>query len=346
MLIGLETLPDWFLYAVIALSALVIGLAGTQLAKVSDELADRTGLGEALTGALLLGAATSLPGVIVSITAASANVTGLAVGNAVGGIAAQTVFLAVADLLYRRSNLEHAAASLGNLLQSTLLIILLSLPIVFWALPPTTLWGVYPGSLVLVLVYIGGLRIAKQASSLPMWRPETTQDTVKEEAETGLEAVTITKLAARFLGLALMTGATGFLLGRAALTLIARTGVDGTVFGVIVTGFATSLPELVTTIAAVRQGALTLAVSGIVGGNAFDVLFLSVSDVFYRDGSIFHAMEPKHLFLLATGIVMTAVLVLGLMRRERHGPLGIGLEGLLTLALYAATIGALASNLV
>jgi cation:H+ antiporter len=43
--------------------------------------------------------------------------------------------------------------------------------------------------------------------------------------------------------------------------------------------------ELVTTIAAVRRGALQLAVGGIIGGNTFDTLFLTAADVSYREGS-------------------------------------------------------------
>lgn len=39
--------------------------------------------------------------------------------------------------------------------------------------------------------------------------------------------------------------------------------------------------------AAVRRGALTLAVGDILGGNCFDVLFISGSDVAYREGSIY-----------------------------------------------------------
>jgi cation:H+ antiporter len=42
----------------------------------------------------------------------------------------------------------------------------------------------------------------------------------------------------------------------------------------LITSTCTSIPELVTAVAAVRQGSLTLAVGGIVGGNAFDTLFM------------------------------------------------------------------------
>lgn len=337
----LESLTLTALVGIFAIAALIIGFAGTKLAGLADEIADRTGWGEALTGALLLGATTSLAGTIVSITGAASGSAGLAIGNAIGGIAAQTAFLAIGDLVYRRVNLEHAAASLGNLMQGTILIMLLSLPILFWSTPPVTLWGVHPGSILLFAVYLAGLQTTQSAREAPMWQPEETRETVEDETPTGLDQLSATRLYGVFCLLVLTTGVTGYVLGRTALVLADRTGIDETAIGAIMTSVVTSLPELVTTIAAVRQGALTLAVSGIIGGNAFDVLFLSLSDLFYREGSIYHAMETKHLFLLAISIVMSAVLVLGLMRRERRGPLAIGFEGLATLGLYALTLGVL-----
>lgn len=49
--------------------AVAILLVGTRLTDVADVLADRTGLGEAPVGAVLLGATTSLPGIVASVTA-------------------------------------------------------------------------------------------------------------------------------------------------------------------------------------------------------------------------------------------------------------------------------------
>ena len=47
---------------VFVIPAVVIAIAGTRLTRLADELADTTGLGEAFTGAVFLGAVTSLPG--------------------------------------------------------------------------------------------------------------------------------------------------------------------------------------------------------------------------------------------------------------------------------------------
>jgi cation:H+ antiporter len=104
---------------------------------------------------------------------------------------------------------------------------------------------------------------------------------------------------------------------------------------------ATSLPELVTTVAAVRQGALTLAVGGIIGGNTFDVLFLVAADVAYREGSIYHAISAQPLFIISLTILLTAILLMGLIRRERRGFANIGFESVAVLVLYLAGMATL-----
>ena len=84
----------WAIAAFVGLAA-VIAVAGTFLTRIADRLADVTGLGEALVGGILLGGVTSLSGITTSVTAAAEGHPELAFSNAIGGIAAQTVFLAV-----------------------------------------------------------------------------------------------------------------------------------------------------------------------------------------------------------------------------------------------------------
>jgi cation:H+ antiporter len=113
------------------------------------------------------------------------------------------------------------------------------------------------------------------------------------------------------------------------------------VVGTLFTAVSTSLPELVIALAAVRRGALALAVGNILGGNCFDVLFLVASDVAYRPGSLYHAVSAAQAGWLALGILLTAVLLLGMLRRQPHGPANIGFEGVLVLAFYAIGVAAL-----
>ncbi|WP_262927226.1 sodium:calcium antiporter [Phytohalomonas tamaricis] len=314
--------------------ALVIGTAGTYLAGVADRLADRTGLGEAIAGSLLLGATTSLPGIVVSVSSAWRGLPELAMSNALGGIAVQTAFLALADVTYRRANLEHAAPSIGNLMQSGLLICLLALLLVGVYTPPVTIFGVHPVTPLLFAGYIYGLFKVRGAQEDPMWAPTQTRETFADEPEEASSHESLSGLWVRFALLALVLAVTGLVLERTATVIANDTGLSATAVGALLTAIATSLPELVTSIAAVRRGALTMAVSGIIGGNAFDTLFAAASDIAYRDGSIYHVVSDHVLLWIAITIVMTSVLVLGLIRREEQNWGGIGFESVLILALY------------
>lgn len=328
---------DWTLLQgilVFSLCALVIAVAGTRIARIVDQLADRTGLGEATAGALLLGGATSLGGSVLSVTAAWNGHAELATSNALGGIAVQTFFLAIADMAYRRANLEHAAASVPNMLQNGLLIALLALIMLAPNLPDVTLGGVHPVTPVLVGLYLYGMRLSQGAWKTPMWRPSITGETREDTPDELDRMPSLPRLWSEFVGLMVVLGLAGLTLEPAATTISARTGLTQTIVGVMLTAVSTSIPELVTSVAAVRRGALTLAVGGIIGGNAFDTLFMAASDVAYREGSIYHAMSADTEFWIALTLLMSAFLIMGLIRRERQGPGGIGAESLAILLLY------------
>jgi cation:H+ antiporter len=326
--------------------AAAIGFVGTKMTGLADRLADRTGLGEAFVGAVFLGAATSLPGITVSVTAALDGHAQLALSNAIGGIAAQTAFLAVADIFYRKSNLEHAAASVPNMMQAAVLIILLSLLIAAMAAPAVDLWGIHPVTVLLPLVYVFGMGMVRAARRDPMWHPEQTHETDRDTPDEPVtDASSDLAMWLKFAGAAGVVVVAGYFITGASIVLADGLGLNHTIAGALFTAVATSLPELVTSIAAVRRGALTLAVGGVIGGNCFDTLFAAVADVAYRDGSLYHAAlasSSREVVLLAVSILMTGILLLGLLRRQKQGPGRIGFESLAVLVIYGGTLVLLA----
>ncbi len=64
---------------------------------------------------------------------------------------------------YRRANLEHAAASITNLFNSLVMIILLAIVVVGAAAPPFTIAGVHPVTVLLVATYGYGLWLNRRA---------------------------------------------------------------------------------------------------------------------------------------------------------------------------------------
>lgn len=306
-------------------AAAAIAFFGSKLAGIADELADATGVGEAMAGAVLLGGTTSIAGIVVSVTAAWEGRPEMAVSNAIGGIAVQTFFLAIADISYRDANLEHAAASSENMLQAALLLVLLCVPMIAASAPQVAFWGIHPATPVMLTAYSYGLRLISSSRQEPMWRATRTAET-REDVPDPQQSASLLNLSLKFGLFGTLTGVAGYFLMYAAIALARVVGVSDTFAGEIFTGITTSLPELVTSVAAVRRGALALAVGGIIGGNAFDTLFLAMADVAYRPGSIYGAMTDQHVLSITVTLLMTSLLLGGLLRREKHGVGNIGFE--------------------
>lgn len=331
--------PLWAHFAVFLAAAAVIGVAGTRLSNLADRLADRTGLGEAITGTLFLGLITALPGLTASVVATLNGRPALAISNAIGGIAIQTVFLAVADIAHTKANLEHAAASAANMIQTALLVVLLTLVLLGLTGPGGTLIAhVHPMTPILFVAAGFGFFLAYRAAEYPMWLPRKTTATVEDVPEEAHKHEHLGWLLAGFLVNAVILTGAGAAVAWSTGEIADATGMSETVAGGLLSGVATSLPELVTTVAAVRQGALTLAVGDIIGGNFFDVLFVFAADLVYFNGSIYHAdgVGTREAFLTGFAILLNLTFLLGLMHRQRSGPANIGFESVLMLLLYGS----------
>ncbi len=331
----LNDLPFPAALVIFIIAAGVILMAGTRLTRLADRFADLTGWGEAVTGAVVLGAITSLAGSVTSVAAALDGRAELAVSNAVGGIAAQTAFLAIADIVYRKANLEHAAASVANMISGCILIIMLTAVLMTYLTGSVSVLGIHPVTILLFAIYSGGVYLADQSRKTPMWEPAATPDTRTDiPDEPSLSGASVWRLALAIGALGLVTAGAGYAVAATGAILIDKTGLNASIVGTLMTAIATSTPELVTTIAAVRRGALTLAVAGILGGNTFDVLFIAFSDIAYAQGSIYHAITQAQAFVAALGILMTGILLLGLLHRQQRGPGNIGFDGALLLLCY------------
>jgi len=327
---------------VFGIAALAIVTAGTRLARLSDDLADRSGMGEALFGVLLLGSVTSLPDFAATLSAAIDRRPDLAMSNVMGSMAVNLAFLGIADIIYRKANLEHAAASPVNLMLAALLIVLVTLPVLAIATPPLEVLGVHPITPVLVGAYLFGLYLVHHTRAKPMWFPRQTRQTVPDTPDQQQQGSLLAGWVG-FIGLAVATCIAGWVLMEAAKNIADQTGISDTVVGGVLTALATSTPELVTTIAAIRCGALTLGVSNIFGTNCFNILVVAAADVGYMHGSIYHDVAPVQMMWGLITILMGAILLLGMLRRETYGIGRIGFESALILVVYGVALGLIAA---
>jgi cation:H+ antiporter len=329
---------------VFCVAAVLTVLSSVRLVALGDALADRTGWGEAIFGAVFFGLATSLSGIVMTAVAAADGQPRLAYGNAVGGIAAQTTAVALADVFYRRSNLEHASASLSNVLFGCLLIAMLALALLGTYAPAGTVAGVHPVSALVVGCYLGGLRLIRAAGCRPLWEAVQTPET-RRDLPAG-HGVLDRRASGQLWGQFVLTGALvaggGWVITTAAENLVAATGLSVGFVGAVLMGVVNALPETVTAIAAVRRGAVTLAVAAVLGGNCLDALNLVVGDLAFRGGSLYHAASADELFVTAAGLLMTAILLGGLLMRQARGWGRLGFEGILLFATYLVVLLVLA----
>jgi cation:H+ antiporter len=132
----------------------------------------------------------------------------------------------------------------------------------------------------------------------------------------------------------LIVGAALYLPGLAE-TLAEVTGLGQTFFGTLFVALSTSLPEVVVSIAALRIGAIDMAVGNIFGSNLFNVGILALDDLFYTPGSLLAAIETSHSIAVMAAMIMTAIAIVGLTYRSDSKRLFVAWDSVGIAVVYA-----------
>jgi cation:H+ antiporter len=108
-----------------------------------------------------------------------------------------------------------------------------------------------------------------------------------------------------------------------------------TFVGTLFVAFATTLPEIVVTVSALRIGALDLAVSNLLGSNLFNLVIIAIDDVVYLKGPLLSSVSSLHAVSALSVVMMSGVTVVGLFYRPRERLFRtVGWTSLLLLSLY------------
>jgi cation:H+ antiporter len=335
------------------LAAAAIWWAGGRLELRADAIARRTGLGHAFTGVLLLAVVTSLPEVVTTVTAIVVHDDPtLAVYGLLGGVAMQTAVLALADARKGRSGaLTYFSPRFALLLQAVGVVLLLQLAIVgivakgVPTVASVSVWSIALAAAYGALLYLA-YRFRKRGAWVAADRAGAANEGDDEGAEEGEGASTLAKRSRARLGVesAALAGvvlAGGLVATNSAESLAELTGLGSAFIGATLLASATSLPEVSTTLAGVRGGRYTEAISNVFGGNAFDVTLILLADVLYRDGAVLASTPLSAVLVAAIGSAMTCVYLWGLLERENHTIAGIGWDSATALLLLVAGLSAL-----
>ena len=293
-----DAVQTYMLLLELVLGGAMVVVAGAKLTRLADEISDVLNLGKAWIGMLLLATVTSLPELVTGVTAVTLEPpnSNMAFGNILGSNCFNVAIIVLLNAVMRKGSvLRNAqptttlAVSFG-IIMTAMLVLLFAVADKFAGKGPSFVGSVeWIASGLIVVTYVGLMRL--------LYRFEKRQ--VVAENETGeIDRALLKPLYIRCAVVAAVIVTAGYWLARTGNVLaeheITLPGgstlvLGGTFVGAFFLAIATSLPEIVTGIAAVRLGKLDLALGNLFGSNMFNVFvtpFLKVASAVAGTGPL------------------------------------------------------------
>ncbi|MFT7464514.1 MAG: cation:H+ antiporter [Pseudohongiellaceae bacterium] len=266
----MEHFELWFKFTV---AALIVVAAGLSLTKNAEKLATAMGWGHAFAGFVILGWATSLPEVTISVSAVTeVGSAALSVGNITGSVIFNLAILAILELIARKQRSTSDSSDGITALGLFNLVLIGGMLAVMWR--PQLASGAM--SQVVGILLVGGYVVT------------TAHAWFSQKAESGDTEGQSTPLPWAIIGRCLLAGsvilAMGIWLSHLGEELATTYNLDEGLVGTLFLACVSSLPELVTGLGAVKLGLLTMATASILGSNIFNLGILGVCDLLYQSG--------------------------------------------------------------
>lgn len=321
--------------------AVLLIAAAALLSRYGDVLAEKTGLGRAWVGAILLAGVTSLPELASGVSAVTLlNAPNLAAGGILGSCLFNIVLIAFMDLAYQPGSIL-ARAQEGHILSGGISVLLLGL-VAGGALLGTTvnginLLGISLVSFAIVLLYLLGARL------IARFEQRRLVEVLEREAEVRqYDQISRRRAYSVFIASAFAVVGLGIWLASIGDRLSAETGLSRSFVGNLFLAVATSLPEVASSLAAIRIGAIDLAISNALGSNLFNVMLLAVYDAADGPANFWAAFSSTNVFSAVITIMMTGVVIVSLIyRASPRTPYRINWDGVALMGMYLGAMVAL-----
>jgi cation:H+ antiporter len=292
---------DYMVYIVFLLAAAIVVAAAIYLNQFGDVISKKSSLSGAVVGTFLIAGATSLPELTTSLTAVYIDNPDIAVGNMLGSNVFNLFILAVVDLIYRKRRLFQKVNRKANIPSALFGFLFLTI-IIFALFMPGSIefFGVGLEMFIIIILYFVAMKFV------------SSDDTEGESVPT--KDYSLKTAVIGFIIAALVVFASGSVLSIAGDQLAKATGMNASFVGSFLIAASTSLPELVTVLAAFKLANYNMAIGSILGSNLFNIQLLVLTDVLYRKGAILEAVDTSHIFIAGLGLLMTLVIVYLLLR--------------------------------
>lgn len=320
-------------------SALII-FAGYKLTRYGDILSEKLHLGHVFIGAMLIGWSTSLPEFVLSTGTTMQGHPEIALGNIVGSNLFNIFILVLLDICYWKGPILKKANPKVKLTINISLIMIILLGVALWARCTQKVPFIPMGydTLTLLVVYF----IATFIMYLSEKKSPTEED---DEAPIPDKYNNISLgilLLYCFFVIVIIIGS-GYWMSFIS-TKIERTyaSLSGSFVGSCFLAIVSSLPEVITSFMAVRLGFVNMAFGICFGSNIFNVILISISDIFYQckfntgnillDGHIDPCVYYPAIICIMLMTLTVLFVIMFLNKRERK--FFIGIESIILAILY------------
>jgi cation:H+ antiporter len=319
LLFGNENIETHHLLIELVLGGLIVIVTGSKLTRNADEISDALNLGKAWIGLLLLATVTSLPELVTGLTAVTLETpnANLAFGNILGSNSFNVAIIVVLNTVLRKGSVLREARPATTLAASFGVVMTGMLLLAFaienkFANEANFVAGFETVYCVLIFAtYIFVMRLLyrfEKRSAEPAPEDESAKPKSMGRLYTGTAITAVLIVAAGYW----MTR-TGDKLADHPIGLLGGATLGGTFVGAFFLAIATSLPEIVTGIAAVRMGQLDLALGNVFGSNMFNVFvvpFLKLASAVGGKGLIMGGGSDGNAFDFARNTMTGALAIL------------------------------------
>lgn len=325
-------------------------LVGVTLAKTTDTLDTRFKIGDAIGGLVFLGISGSLPEIAVCASAARNGQMSVIIGNLIGGLAIQTLIIVMFDIAVKgKRPLSYLAGTVELSFETIFAIILTVLALTGTLLPKSATWfHASPFSFGVFVAWLIGLFIIDKIRNIKKFNTTQKDASIgrhhKQRRATENHVFYAKKstwyVAGIFLFSCFVTLVAGVLLEESGTALAEHIGMSAGLFAATAIAFVTALPEISTGLESIFIGDNHLAISDIMGGNAFMLTIFLLADLFAQKPVLSYAGHSD-MFLAFLGIAMMAVYAFSFIKKPQRRFLRMGWDSILQIFLYVGGIAVL-----
>lgn len=314
----------WGSLLLFAVGVLLLIKGGDWFVDSAVGVAKRFRVPEIIIGATVVSIGTTLPEVMVSVTAAVNQNGAIAYGNAIGSIICNTALIAALTIAIRPAPVERKT------LVTPVLFFFASAAIYLVA---AYIFGRFDRWLGIVMLVVFGIYM-----TMTIRKGFKNPVQAKEEEEETSGGSLLKDLIVLAISAALIAVGADMLEG-SSVSLATMAGIPTEVVGVTVVALCTSLPELVTAVTALAKGHGALSLGNIIGANIFNLVLVSGAAVTL---SPFVVPEGSKLFGFNTSQLVEIPLMVGVMALMTLPTLAKGKlrrwQGVTLLVIYAAFV--------